>query len=145
MNNNNLILFIFSLLTSINILVLPPRYITTIQYIFLLYLYSFSGVAMIDIVIYIKSRRSLLGPPPFYIYSFFSFSSTINLSKIQSTAGKITKVLIRAKEILITVINPKSFKIRNFESISTLNPPTVVSPEATVALPIFFIVVDIAS
>ena len=55
------------------------------------------------------------------------------------------KVLSRAKDIFITVIRPKSFSMTNLESISTLNPPTVVRPEATVAFPTLFTETSIAS
>jgi ABC-type molybdate transport system ATPase subunit len=56
----------------------------------------------------------------------------MNLSKIHIKAGRIIKVAIRAKDIFITVIRPKSLSITNFEVIRTLNPPTVVSPDASV-------------
>ena len=63
------------------------------------------------------------------IYIFLYFSFTINPSNVQINAGNITKVAIKAKDILITVIRPKSFNITNFEIIKTLNPPTVVNPD----------------
>ena len=44
-------------------------------------------------------------------------SLTINLSKIHIRDGRIIKVAIRARDILITVIRPKSLSITNFEVI----------------------------